>query len=81
MIDLSLAGLAGAVVGLVVAAFVYGPLVRTVERGFLERPPAGTAEERATLELERSLLRRVVLAVDIMVFAGIGYWLGQTIGG
>jgi hypothetical protein len=79
MIDLSLAGLAGAVVGIVVAAFAYGPLVRAVERGFLERQPAGSAEERATLEL--SLLRRVVLAVDMIVFAGIGYWLGQTIGG
>jgi hypothetical protein len=81
MIDLSLAGLAGAVVGIVVAAFAYVPLVRAVERGFLERQPAGTAEERATLEFELSLLRRAVLAVDIIVFAGIGYWLGQTIGG
>ena len=81
MIDLSLAGLAGAIVGLVIAAFAYVPLVRAVEHGFLERQPAGTAEERATLELELSLLRRVVLAVDMIVFAGIGYWLGQTIGG
>ena len=81
MIDLSLAGLLGAVAGIVVAAFVYGPLVRAVERGFLERQPAGSAEERATLEVELSLLRRAVLAVDILVFAGTGYWLGQIIGG
>jgi hypothetical protein len=27
-----------------------------------------------------SLLRRAVLAADIIVFAGIGYWLGGMIG-
>jgi hypothetical protein len=43
--------------------------------------PAETAEERATLEQEMSALRRAVLAADIIVFAGIGYWLGMTIGG
>ncbi len=36
-------------------------------------------------EQEVSILRRVVLAADIIVFAGFGYWLGawlgRTIGG
>jgi hypothetical protein len=40
-----------------------------------------TSAEQATHALELSLLRRAVLAVDIIVFAGIGYWLGQAIGG
>ena len=31
--------------------------------------------------LEHALLLRVVLATDIIVFAGIGYWLGAMIGG
>jgi hypothetical protein len=81
MIDLSLAGLLGAVIGIVVAAVVYTPLVSRVERGFRARQPAETPEEQATLALELSLLRRAVLAVDIIAFAGIGYWLGQRIAG
>ena len=81
MIDLSLAGLLGAVIGIVVAAVAYAPLVLLVERGFKARQPVETSEEQATLALELSLLRRAVLAVDIIVFAGIGYWLGQAFGG
>jgi hypothetical protein len=80
MIDLSLAGLLGAVIGIVVAAVAYAPLVLLVERGFKARQPVETSEEQATLTLELSLLRRAVLAVDIIVFAGVGYWLGQTFG-
>jgi len=81
MIDLSPAGFLGAVLGTVVAALVYSPLVALVGRGLRARQPAETAEERATLEEEMSALRRVVLAADIIVLAGIGYWLGATIGG
>jgi hypothetical protein len=81
MIDLSLAGLLGAVVGIVVAALVYGPVVVVVDRALKARQPDATAEERATLAVERALLRRAVLAVDIILFAGIGYWIGQKIAG
>ena len=81
MIDLSLAGLLGATVGIVVAAFAYGPLVAFVERGFRSRDPSPSEEQRNTFEQEMSLLRRAVLAVDILVLSGIGYWLGATIAG
>jgi hypothetical protein len=81
MIDLSLAGLLGAVVGTVVAAIAYGPLVALIERAFRARGQPETAEQRETFGQEISLLRRAVLAVDIIVFGGIGYWLGQTVGG
>jgi hypothetical protein len=40
-----------------------------------------SAEERNAREREMPLLRRAVLAVDIIVLAGLGYWLGQMIGG
>jgi hypothetical protein len=30
---------------------------------------------------ERGLLLRVVFALDLFLFAGVGYWLGATIGG
>jgi hypothetical protein len=81
MIDLSLAGLLGAVGGTVVAAIAYGPLVALMERAFRARGRPETAEQRETFGQEISLLRRAVLAVDIIVFGGIGYWLGQAIGG
>ena len=81
MIDLSLAGMLGAVIGIVLSAFAYGPLVAFVERGFRPRDVSASAEEREAFEEERSLLRRVVLAVDILALSGIGYWLGATIAG
>jgi len=76
MLNLSLFGLLGAIVGTVIAAFCYGPSVKLVERGFRARGKPQTAEQRAAFEGELSLLRRAVLAVDILFFAGIGYWLG-----
>ena len=76
MMDLSLAGLIGAVIGTIIAALAYVPLLTFVERGLRSRVSAGSADERESFERETSLLRRAVLAVDIIVFAGIGYWLG-----
>ena len=81
MIDLSLAGLLGAIAGTVVAAVAYTPLAVLFEQRFRSRDPSQSAEERAMLDQEVFLLRRVVLAVDIIVFAGLGYWLGHLIGG
>jgi hypothetical protein len=77
MIDLSLAGLLGAVA----AAVAYGPLMAFAERSLWPRDPSASAEERNALQREIPLLRRAVLAVDIIVLAGLGYWLGQMIGG
>jgi hypothetical protein len=80
MMELSLAGLVGAVIGTVVAALAYVPLVTYVERALRSRASSGGVDERETFEQEVSLLRRAVLAADIIVFAGIGYWLGGMIG-
>jgi len=76
MMDLSLAGLIGAVIGTIVAALAYVPLLTFVERGLRSRVSAGSADERESFEQETSLRRRAVFGVDIIVFAGIGYWLG-----
>jgi hypothetical protein len=78
MINLSLAGLIGAVIGTLVAALIYVPLVTFVERTMRAR--ADSVAEGDILEQEMSLLRRAVLAADIIVFASIGYWLGGMIG-
>jgi hypothetical protein len=80
MIAISYAGLAGAAVGIVVAALIYGALAATIERRLRARR-VPTAEDRATFGQELALLRRGVLAFDILIFGGIGYWIGDRIGG
>jgi len=70
MIELSLAGLAGAFAGTIVAALAYAPLLRAIQHGLRLRTPE-----------ELALLRRAVLALDILVFAGVGYWLSALIAG
>jgi hypothetical protein len=77
--ELSLAGLIGAVLGTMVSAALYGPLVDAIE-GFLRKRHAVT-EDRATFAQEIALLRRGILAADMLLCAGIGYWIGLTIGG
>jgi hypothetical protein len=78
--DISLAGLLGAVLGTIVAAAIYGPLVAALERRL--RPPSQPElQDRATLAQEIGLMRRGVLAADLLLCAGIGYWIGQRLAG
>ena len=76
MIEISLAGLVGATVGIVIAAAVYGTVIDAVERWLASRrePHEGSGEEIA-------VLRRGLLAFDILLFAGLGYWIGYRISG
>ena len=68
-----------AVGALVLGLFLLLPrFVDFVERGLRSR--ADSSAEGETLEQEISLLRRAVFAADIIVFAGIGYWLGGMVG-
>jgi hypothetical protein len=78
--DISLAGLLGAVLGVIVAAVIYAPLAGAIERRMLE-PASAEPQERATLEKEIGLLRRGVFIADMLLCTGIGYWIGQKIGG
>jgi hypothetical protein len=75
MLDISLAGLVGAMIGTFVAAIAYGPLALLIERRMRS---AGV--RRPVSESEASVVRRMVLAADILVFGGFGYWLGAMIG-
>ena len=81
MLDLSLAGLVGAILGTMVAAFVYGPLATYLTRILRARAAARGAEDAKTLEQEMPLLLRALLAIDLAVFAGGGYWLGAIVAG
>jgi hypothetical protein len=77
--ELSFAGLIGAVLGTAVSALIYGPLIDAIEAGLRKRRAA--TEDRATYAQEIALLRRGILAADMLACAGIGYWIGLTIGG
>ena len=79
MLDLSLAGLLGAFIGTAVAAVVYAPLVSSLERFLLRSAPSESSGEEACQEI--SFFRRAVLAVDIVAFAGFGYWVAATLAG
>ena len=78
--DISLAGLLGAVLGTVLAGLIYGPLVAAVER-LLRSPSQSQLQDRATLAQEIALLRRGVFAADLLLCAGLGYWIGQRLAG
>jgi len=80
MIAISYAGLAGATVGLVIAALIYGPLAGAIEQRVRARR-VSAAEDHATFAQDLALLRRGVLAFDILAFGGLGYWVGDSIGG
>ena len=79
MFDISPAGLLGAAVGTAIAAVAYGPLAALAERR-LQALDHSKGLRQGEL-LERGLLRRVVLAADIFLFSGAGYWLGAAIAG
>jgi hypothetical protein len=77
VLDISLAGLIGAIAGAIVAGVNYHLFIGVLERSMREREQTQTAEERDTLDARLSLMRRIVLAADLFVFAALGYWIGK----
>jgi hypothetical protein len=77
--ELSLAGLIGAVLGTILSAALYGPLIDAIE-GAVRKGRAQT-DDRATFAQEIALLRRGILAAVMLLCAGLGYWIGLMIGG
>ena len=80
MMDISLGGLMGAIVGTIIAAVIYGSLASLIERA-LAALRAREPQEPAISVGELAMLRRGVLTFDILICAGIGYWIGDKIGG
>jgi hypothetical protein len=82
MIDISFAGLIGAFIGIAIAALAYAPLVSSIEHHLRTRTADEAAAEHVdhgVMQQEISLLRRGLLAADIIVFAGLGYWLAAAL--
>ena len=79
--ELSPAGFIGAVVGTVIGVVQYVVVIKLVEARLRKLDRSETSAERQEFERKLSLMRRLVLAIDIVVFSALGYWLGQTVGG
>jgi hypothetical protein len=78
--EFSLPGLIGAFVGTVLGVINYGVPIAVMERRLRTLDNSRTRDEREEFEHKLSLMRRIVLGTYIVLFAGIGYWFGKTIG-
>ena len=79
--ELSLPAWLGALCGMIVAAAIYVPGVRIVERHLRSLSDAKTPEQRGAVEDKLSVVRRVILAFDVAILAAAGYWIGNMVGG
>jgi hypothetical protein len=79
VLDISVAGLIGAIVGTMVAGVNYHLYIGVLERAMREQTLI--AEERDANEAKLSLIRRIVLTVDLFAFAAAGYWIGKSVWG
>jgi hypothetical protein len=80
-VEYSLPGFVGAFVGIVLGVINYGVVVGFVEKRLRALDKSQTGEERATFEQKLSIMRRAILAIDVLAFGAVGYWFGVTIGG
>ncbi len=79
--ELSLSAWLGALCGMIVAAAIYVPGIRFVERHLRASSDAKTPEQRRAFEDKLSIVRRLILAFDVAILAVAGYWIGNMFGG
>ncbi len=79
--ELSLAGLIGAMIGTALGAMNYVAIVAYAESFLRARSTLQSPEQRAAFEQRLSVMRRAILGADILICAGIGYWFGKAMGG
>ena len=79
MLNLSYAGLGGAAVGMVIAALSYSVMVAALNQAV--RRMSQSSEDPQGLLRSLPLVRRAVLALDMLVFGGLGYWIGDMVWG
>ena len=76
--ELSLAGLIGALFGLVIGVIDFGFVAMLLRRAYEKRAgSAGVFRSAATLET----VLKLAFVVNALVFAGLGYWFGATMAG
>jgi hypothetical protein len=79
--DLSPSGLLGAMLGTVVGVLNYLVFLRVVVPRLRALDKSQSGEERDEFERKMSLLRRIILGADVVLFAAVGYYAGRFIGG
>jgi hypothetical protein len=79
--ELSLPAWLGALAGMIVAAAIYVPGIRLVERQLRGSSDAKAPEQRLAFEDRLSVVRRLILAFDVAILAATGYWFGNMVGG
>ena len=77
--ELSLPGLIGAVFGLGVGVIDYGLIAMLIRRAVERKGTAAPLIRVGPTALDRVM--KVVFVVNALVFAGLGYWFGSTVGG
>jgi hypothetical protein len=76
--DYSLSAWLGALAGTIAAVALYIPAIRLIERYLRAQGGPQTLEERAAFEEKLSIMRRLILGVDIAILATLGYWIGNA---
>jgi len=79
--DLSPFGLLGAMLGTIVGVLNYVVFLRVLVPRLQALDKSQSREEREEFERKMSLMRRIILAADVVLFAAVGYYAGRFIGG
>jgi NADH-quinone oxidoreductase subunit I len=75
---LSVGGFLGAIAGVALGAINYAITVPLIEQRLRALDKSETAAEREALETKISLMRRLILGIEVLFLGGLGYWLGKT---
>ncbi len=79
--EFSLPAWLGGLAGTIVAVAIYVPGIRILERRLRAQGVPKAMDEGTAFEDRLSVTRRVILGVDIALFATLGYWIGAALGG
>jgi ABC-type antimicrobial peptide transport system permease subunit len=79
--ELSAAGLIGAFLGLVAGWASYLFVANLLERKLRELDKSESPADRSEFENKIALMRRLILAIEVIALTAVGYALGQIIGG
>ena len=74
---LSLGGFLGAIVGTALGAINYVIVVPLLEQRLRALDKSETTAEREEFESKISLMRRLILGIEVLTLGGLGYWLGM----
>ena len=79
--ELSLAGLLGAMAGSLIGAINSVAIIAYADGWLRAHHAISTDTERQQVEDRAAIMRRSVLALNVLLCAAIGYWFGTTLGG